>query len=316
MAGTDGFRARIREVREEASGVKSFALEAIDGGSLPAWESGAHVDMMLAPGISRQYSICGDPADRSCLRFAVLREPESRGGSILLHEKFNVGDEVQVVAVRNNFALVPAELTLLVAGGIGVTPLLAMARELERQGHAWRMLYGGRSRASMAFLDELSFYGDKVIVRPQDEFGLLDLASFLGAPEPGKVAYCCGPEPLIKAVEAYCADWPEESLQIERFRPKEQEPHLPDAPFEVELRQSGKTVTVAPGQSIADALEQVGVFIPRSCNEGTCGTCLTRVIEGTPDHRDSFLRPKQRAKNNSIMVCVSRSLTQRLVLDV
>ena len=316
MTGNDGFRARIREIRKEALGVKSFALEAIDGGSLPAWESGAHIDVMLAPGINRQYSICGDPADPSCLRFAVLREPESRGGSILLHEKFNVGDEVRVGAVRNNFALVPAELTLLVAGGIVVTPLLAMARELERQGRAWRMLYGGRSRASMAFLDELSFYGDKVIVRPQDEFGLLDLASFLGATEPGKVAYCCGPEPLIKAVETYCADWPEESLQIERFRPKEQDPHLPESPFEVELRQSGKTVTVAPGQSIADALEQVGVFIPRSCNEGTCGTCLTRVIEGTPDHRDSFLRPKQRAKNNSIMVCISRSLTQRLVLDV
>lgn len=191
-----------------------------------------------------------------------------------------------------------------------------MAREMERTGRAWRMLYGGRSRASMAFLPELEGYGDKVTVRPQDEFGLLDLAGFLGSAEPGKVAYCCGPEPLIAAVEAHCAGWPEDQLQIERFRPKDVEPHQADAAFEVELRRSGLTLTVPPGRSIADVLEDANIIIPRSCNEGTCGTCLTRVIEGLPDHRDSFLRPKQRAKNNAIMVCCSRSLTPRLVLDV
>ena len=315
MTGENGFSARISDIRVEAAGVKSFLLEAADGTDLPAWTPGAHVDLALAPGMNRQYSLCGDGDDRQGLRFAVLREPQSRGGSAMLHEQVKPGDMMQVLAVRNNFPLVPAGRSLLVAGGIGITPILAMVRELERQGRDWRLLYGGRTRAGMAFIDELAGYGDKVMVRPEDEFGLLDLAAFLGAAEPGKVAYCCGPEPLIKAVEAHCANWPEESLRIERFRPMEQEPHGADTAFEVELKQSGKVVAVPPDKSIAVALEEVGVYIPRSCNEGTCGTCLTRVVEGLPDHRDSFLRPRQREKNALILVCCSRSLTLRLVLD-
>lgn len=316
MTGENRFSARISDVRTASTGVKSFRLEALDGTELPAWTPGAHIDLALATGLNRQYSLCSDPDDRKSLRFAVLRETQSRGGSIMLHDTLKVGDLVEIVAVRNNFPLVSAELSLLVAGGIGVTPLLAMARELERQGKKWKLLYGGRDRASMAFLDELEKFGDKVLVRPQDEFGLLDLADFLGAHEVGKVVYCCGPEPLIKAVEAHCVNWPEDLLQIERFRPMEEEPGVTNSAFEVEMRQSGQIVTVGPEQSIAAALEDAGVYIPRSCNEGTCGTCLTRVIEGKPDHRDSFLRPKQRAKNNVIMVCCSRSCTPRLVLDV
>ena len=315
LARDGGFSARVCDVRDEAVGVRSFALEAADGTELPQWTPGAHVDLALAPGLNRQYSLCGVPDDRAHLRFAVLREPQSRGGSAMLHEAVKTGDTLKVLALRNNFPIVPAERTLLVAGGIGITPLLAMARELEAQGKEWQMLYGGRSRASMAFLAELEAYGEKVRVRPQDEYGLLDLAAFLGAAETGKVAYCCGPEPLIAAVEDWCRAWPEESLQIERFRPKEPAPHPADAPFEVELRRSGKTVTIPADKSIADALDEAGVHIPRSCNEGTCGTCLTKVLEGIPDHRDSFLRPKQREANNRIMACCSRSLTARLVLD-
>lgn len=316
MTGKNGFSARISEIRMASTGVKSFHLEALDGDELPAWAPGAHIDLALATDLNRQYSLCGDPHDRKGLRFAVLRETQSRGGSIMLHDTLKVGDLVKIVAVRNNFPLVSAEFSLLVAGGIGITPLLAMARELERRNKAWKLLYGGRDRASMAFLDELEMFGDKVLVRPQDEFGLLDLAGFLGASEAEKIVYCCGPEPLIKAVEAHCADWPEDRLQIERFRPMEDEPGVVNTAFEVELKQTGQVVTVGPEQSIGAALEDAGIYIPRSCNEGTCGTCLTRVIEGVPDHRDSFLRPRQRAKNNVIMVCCSRSCTPRLVLDV
>lgn len=315
MTGDKGFLARVSEIREESAGVKSFLLEPADGSCPPEWTPGAHVDLALAPGLNRQYSLCGDRSDHASLRFAVLREPQSRGGSAMLHEQVKAGDALEVLAVRNNFPLVDAELYLLVAGGIGITPLLAMARELEAQGKHWRLLYGGRNRATMAFAEELATYGDKVNICPEDECGLLDLAAFLGAAEPGKVAFCCGPEPLIKAVEAYCAAWPEEALQIERFHPKEQEPHGADTAFEVELKQSGKVVTVPPGRAIADVLEDVGVYIPRSCNEGTCGTCLTKVVDGIPDHRDSFLRPRQREKNKLIMVCCSRSLSPRLVLD-
>lgn len=316
MTGEAGLPARICAIHDEAAGVRSFVVERIDSTEWPDWTPGAHVDLALGRGMNRQYSLCGDPADRRHLTFAVLREPASRGGSALLHEKVAVGDPLDVLAVRNNFPLVPAERYLLVAGGIGITPLLAMARELEQAGKDWTLLYGGRSRASMAFLDELATYGDKIRVRPQDECGLLDLAAFIGAAEAGKVVYCCGPEPLLQAVEAQCAGWPEDALQIERFHPRAQDAAAASPAFDVELRKSGLAVTVAPDQTIADALDAIGVHIPRSCNEGTCGTCITKVLEGVPDHRDSFLRPKQRAENKRIMVCCSRSLSPRLVLDV
>ena len=298
MTGEAVYPARIADIRDEAEGVKSFALARTDGGDWPAWTPGAHVDVALGGGLNRQYSLHGDPADPSYLHFAVLREPASRGGSAALHDTLRTGDPLDVIA-----------------GGIGITPLLAMARALDVAGKDWHLLYGGRSRASMAFLDVLQAYGDRVTVRPQDEFGLLDLAGFLGPHTPGTVAYCCGPEPLILAVEAACASWPEEALQIERFRPKEQELPMSETSFEVELRKSGMVVTIPADKSIAEALDAAGVHIPRSCNEGTCGTCITRVLEGLPDHRDSFLRPKARAQNNKILVCCSRSLSARLVLD-
>lgn len=310
------FMARISRIDVMAAGVKAFTIERDDGQPWPEWMPGAHVDIALEGGLGRQYSLCGDPADRMRLDFAVLREPASRGGSAFLHDQAAVGSAIAVVDVRNNFPLVDAARYRFVAGGIGITPLLPMIRELERQGKDWALLYGGRTRASMAYLDVLRQYTDKVTVCPQDEFGLLDLPAFLGNPAPGTVAYCCGPEPLIQAVERHCASWPEELLHIERFRPRELEALVQAAPFEVELRRSGLTVTVPPEKSIADVLDEAGFHIPRSCNEGTCGTCLTKVLEGTPDHRDSFLRPKQRALNNKILVCCSRASSPRLVLDV
>ncbi|WP_068071534.1 PDR/VanB family oxidoreductase [Novosphingobium lentum] len=310
------FTARIAEIRTEASGVKSFVLQRDSGADFPEWQPGAHIDVVLAPGLSRQYSLCGDPADRQMLNFAVLREPASRGGSERLHDAVAPGDTLTIEAIRNNFPLVAAEETLLIAGGIGITPLLTMAEALDRQGKRWRMLYGGRTGGSMAYLERLARHGENVAVRPEDAHGLLDLAGFIGAYRPGKVVYCCGPEPLIKAVEAWCASWPEDALQIERFRPKEQAPGIIDSAFEVELKRKGIVVAVPADQTIADALEAVGVHIPRSCNEGTCGTCVTKLLDGEPDHRDSFLRPKQRAEGKRIMVCCSRALSPRLVLDV
>jgi len=317
MTAQAEFATVIRAIDEEARGVKSFALERADGADFPHWTPGAHIDIALQEGLNRQYSLCGDPQDHRSLRFAVLREEQSRGGSAMLHDTAKVGDALPVLSLRNNFPLVDADLYRMIAGGIGITPILAMIRELEASGKDWQLLYGGRSRASMAFLEELGTYGDKVQVCPQDEAGLLDIAGFLGPDQVRTVAYCCGPEPLIKAVEDHCREWPEDSLQIERFHPREQEaPAGGDSSFEVELRKSGKVITVSPDVSIAEALEEVGVVIPRSCNEGTCGTCITKVVEGIPDHRDSFLRPKKRAENKRIMVCCSRSLSPRIVLDV
>ena len=315
MTGELLCRARIAEIHDEADGVKSFVLERPDGSDWPQWAPGAHVDLALRRGLNRQYSLCGDPADTRHLRFAVLREPASRGGSAMLHEGLRPGDAIDVVALRNAFPLVAAARTLLVAGGIGITPLLPMVRALAGAGADWHLLYGGRSRASMAFLSELAGFADRVTVCPQDETGLLDLAGYLGDHAPGTVAFCCGPEPLIAAVEAHCVGWPEEALQIERFHAKAQENTVRNGAFDVELRKSGLTLTVPADQTIADTLDSVGIHIPRSCNEGTCGTCLTKVLEGVPDHRDSFLRPKQREANNRILVCCSRALSDKLVLD-
>lgn len=316
MTEETGFLARICDIRVEAEGVKSFLIERADGEAFPHWSPGAHVDLALGAGMNRQYSLCASDPDGGRARFAVLREFAGRGGSALLHDQAKAGDEIAITACRNNFPLVEAERYRLIAGGIGITPIIAMARQLEAWGKEWRLLYGGRTRAGMAFLEELTAYGDKVAIRPADEFGLLDIADFLDGDEVGKAAYCCGPEPLIAAVERHCATWPEEALQIERFHPRAAEGPAASGSFEVELSRSGGVVTVPPDRSIAEVLEDFGVHIPRSCNEGTCGTCVTKVIAGIPDHRDSFLRPRQRAENKRIMPCCSRALSTRLVLDV
>ena len=299
-----------------ADGVVALALREAHGRLLPAWEPGAHVDLVLDGAPTRQYSLCGDPADRSTYRLGVLREAESRGGSLHVHDRLAVGDRVRVRGPRNHFALAPAERYLFVAGGIGITPLLTMVAAAEASGIPWSLVYGGRSRASMAFLPELEGYGDRVTVCPQDETGLLDLDGLLAHPVPGAAVYCCGPEPLLAAVEQRCAVWPRGSLHVERFSPRPQAQDVPARSFEVELAQSGLTLTVPADRSILEVVEQAGVGVLSSCSEGTCGTCETAVLEGIPDHRDAVLDEAERVANDCLMICVSRSCTDRLVLDL
>jgi ferredoxin-NADP reductase len=223
---------------------------------------------------------------------------------------------VRVRGPRNHFPLLPSPRYLFVAGGIGITPILTMVAAAEATGARWELVYGGRRRASMAFLDELAGYGERVAVRPQDEFGLLDLDALLGTPQPDTLVYCCGPEPLLAAVEQRCADWPSGSLRVERFTAKPlTEPVLTGA-FEVELAQSGLTLTVPPDRSILDVAEDAGVNVMSSCSEGTCGTCETPVLDGEPDHRDSVLTEEEQAANDCMMICVSRSRCPKLVLDL
>ena len=299
-----------------AEGVVTLTLRAADGRLLPPWEPGAHVDLMLDGAPTRQYSLCGDPADRSTYRLGVLRDAEGRGGSLHVHDRLAVGDPVRIRGPRNHFPLVPAERYLFVAGGIGITPLLPMVAAAEASGTPWSLVYGGRRRASMAFLAELEAYGDRVAVCPQDETGLLDLAGLLADPTAGTGVYCCGPEPLLTAVEQRCASWPPGSLHVERFSPRPQDEHAPSSSFDVELAQSGMTLTVPADRSILEVVEQAGVGVLSSCSEGTCGTCETGVLAGVPDHRDSVLNDSERAANDCLMICVSRSCTDRLVLDL
>lgn len=300
----------------ESEGVVSLELRLPDGADLPAWEPGAHVDLLLEGAATRQYSLCGDPADAGTYRLGVLRDENGRGSSKFVHDRLEAGDTVHVRGPRNNFPLIESKTFLFIAGGIGITPILAMVRAAEASGADWKLVYGGRSRVSMAFLDELALYGDRVQLCPQDETGLLDLKALLAIPDADTKIYCCGPEPLLNAVEANCAHWPTGSLHLERFVAKPLSEPVLSTPFEVYLAKTGVTVTVDPDQSVLAAVESAGVKVLSSCQEGTCGTCETEVLEGVPDHRDSVLDAEARERGDCMMICVSRSCSPRLVLDL
>jgi ferredoxin-NADP reductase len=247
----------------------------------------------------------------------VLREPESRGGSSYVHDVLTEGESVRIRGPRNNFPLVKAKRYLFIAGGIGITPILPMVAAVDARGADWRLVYGGRTRASMAFRETLQrAYGERVSVRPQDEYGLLDLPSLLGRPQRRTAVYTCGPEPLLAAVEAGCEKWPSGALHVERFAAKKNATDRPRTTFEVELAQSGKTLLVPEDMSVLEAVEEAGVPMMSSCGEGICGTCETTVLSGEIDHRDSVLTDRQRAAGNTMMTCVSRAGGDRLVLDL
>jgi cytochrome P450/ferredoxin-NADP reductase len=299
-----------------AEGVVALTLHDVAGQPLPSWEPGAHIDLILGEAATRQYSLCGDPADEHSWRLGILRDANGSGGSLHVHDTLQAGDTVRVRGPRNNFPLAESPRYLFIAGGIGITPMLPMIRAAEAAGAEWKLVYGGRQRASMAFLDELAAYGDKVTVHPQDERGMLDLVTLLGTPKADTKVYCCGPEPLLNAVEERCATWPKGSLHVERFVAKPlTEPVLHEA-FEVYLASSDLTLTVPEDKSILTMVEEAGVPVLSSCAEGTCGTCETPVLEGIPDHRDSILDEDERAAADCMMICVSRACTPRLVLDL
>jgi ferredoxin-NADP reductase len=311
-----GVVLRVREKTAQSADVLTLTLVHPDGHRLPDWTPGSHIDLVLPNGLTRQYSLCGSRWDSHSYRVGVLREPAGRGGSAFVHDELRPGDVVGVGGPRNNFPLVPAPRYLFIAGGIGITPLLAMVHQADLIGADWRLLYGGRRRGSMAFLDELAGYGDRVRVVPQDECGLLPIAEFLGAPRPDTRVYCCGPAPLLAAVEAACADWPPHALRTERFVADDRGAPAREGPFEVRLARTGTTVTVGPGESVLDAVQATGVEVLSSCRQGVCGTCETGVVDGRPDHRDSLLDDDERAAGDCMYICVSRSCTDRLVLDL
>ena len=307
---------KVHDISPHAAEVIAVTLVDPDGRRLPDWTPGAHIDLVMANGLTRQYSLCGDRWDAYSYRIGVLREPASRGGSAYVHETLEPGHLVGVSAPRNNFPFVPAKKYLFVAGGIGITPILPMIHQADLIGADWQLLYGGRRRESMAFLQELAKYGDRVRLHPQDELGLLPLAEFLGPPDPNVRIYSCGPGPLLGALEAVCSEWPRHFVRTERFVAEEHGPATHEGPFEVELARTGTTVTVTPEISVLDAIQAAGVEVLSSCKQGVCGTCEITVLAGQPDHRDSLLDEDDRAAGDCMYVCVSRSCTDRLVLDL
>jgi len=300
---------------EICAGVVSLRLRRRDGADLPHWAAGAHIDLQLGNGCTRQYSLCGDPAVTNEFRVCVLNEQASRGGSRYVHEKLSVGDAVTIKGPRNNFTFAPARRYLFIAGGIGITPIYAMVAAAQKLGADWHLAYGGRSRSSMAFLDELVAYGANVTISAADEGTIIDLDHWLKTPHADTLVYCCGPEGLMSAVEDRCASWPGGALHLERFKPITIADGV-DGAFDVELRRSGVTVSVPADKSILKAIQDSGMIVPCSCEEGTCGTCETNVIEGTPDHRDSVLSESEKESGRVIMICVSRCKSEKLVLDL
>lgn len=305
----------VRSMRLESDGVVSLELESRDGAPLPAWEPGAHLDLVVGDRGRRQYSLCG-PSDGPGYRVAVLLTDSVRGGSDWVHRVLRPGDVVGASEPRNHFALEPAQRYVLVAGGIGITPILAMVRRLEVDGADWTLVYGGRHRAAMAFLHELEAYGARVTVVDESVGGPIDLQTHVTDQlAEGVLVYCCGPTGLIDAVAEQCSTRPGQ-LRVERFAAPVPDAARPSgATFEVVAERSGVSVTVGPGESIVDALEGVGVTVATSCRDGICGTCETKVLAGTPEHRDYVLSSEEQAANTSMMLCVSRA-TSRLVLDL
>jgi ferredoxin-NADP reductase len=303
-----------------ADGVVALDLVSHNGRDLPAWTPGSHLDVLLRPGLERQYSLCGDSTDRSRWRIAVLREAAGRGGSLALHDEVQVGQRLRVRGPRNHFTfeVTPGTAYRFVAGGIGITPLRAMVAAADAAGAPWQLDYAGRSRRTMAFVDELATaHPDRVRVHAADEGARLDVAALLSGTSDDAAVYVCGPTRLIDAVESAAAAWPAgAALHTERFEAKEfGEPVWPE-PFEVELALSGETVTVDPGVSVLDAVAGAGVVVLSSCRVGTCGTCETPVLEGSVEHRDSVLTPDEQADDTVMMICVSRAAGPRLVLDL
>jgi ferredoxin-NADP reductase len=316
------YELRVQQVTWEAEGIVSLRLVHPDGLELPAWAAGAHIDLILPSGLVRQYSLSGDVDDRFSYRVSVLNEPNSRGGSREIHESALVGTLITVRGPRNHFSLSDDDEFVFIAGGIGITPMLPMISEVERRGVPWKLIYGGRSRKTMAFLDELAKHTSGTVqLVPEDELGYPDLDSILRAVGPETAVFTCGPPGMLAAVEERAAQYlPAHALHLERFTAPEGavSPELTggDDVFEVELARKGVTITVPPDKTLLRAIRDVIPSMLYSCEEGYCGTCEVRVLDGVPDHRDTILSDEERASNKTIMVCVSRSKTPKLVLDL
>ena len=313
---------RVARKSREALDIVSFELVSADGGSLPSFSAGSHIDVFLPNGITRQYSLCNDASENHRYLIGVLKDPATRGGSKAMHETVKEGDVLQISAPRNHFQLAhEASGSVLLAGGIGVTPILCMAERLSMAGAPFEMHYCSRSRERMAFHDRISNSGFAGNVQLHFDDGapeqMLDLAALLAAPATGAHLYVCGPKGFMDAVlgTARAAGWPEPQLHYEFFSSKVVK-SANDGSFEVKLASSGKIVRVAKDQTVVAALTAAGVEVAMSCEQGVCGTCLTRVLEGTPDHRDMYLTPEEQSRNDQFTPCCSRSISACLVLDL
>jgi vanillate O-demethylase ferredoxin subunit len=316
---------RVSQIWSQAGGIKGFELVSPTGAALPPFSAGAHVLVHLPNGLVRQYSMCNDPSETHRYEIGVLRAPEGRGGSAFMHDGVKIGDLLTIDAPHNNFELREDAATyILIAGGIGVTPMLAMARRLNRIGRSYKLYYCTRAKELTAYLELLSGtdFAERVhfIHDGGDPKNGLDVAALLkDVPANGRL-YCCGPTGLMNAVKAAASHWPSDRVHFEAFsadpNAKPAAPAGGDQSFEIELAQSGKVLTVPADDSILNVLRDHGINIPSACEEGICGTCIVNVLDGKPDHRDQILTDEEKASGDCITVCCSRSLSPRLKLDL
>jgi tetrachlorobenzoquinone reductase len=315
-------QALVRGLRREAAHVLSVELcPATDAEHFPSFEPGSHIDLVLEGGVVRSYSLCNDPQEPDRYVVGVLREKNSRGGSAYIHEKLRVGQVLTISPPRNNFPLAAGDHeAVLVAGGIGITPMLSMLRSLSRERKPATLYYCARSRREAAFLDEIaqlaSYFLDVHLHFDDEQGGPPSLKTLLASHSKDCHYYCCGPQPMLASFEATCLELGVDRVHIERFSALPKPEAGTTESFVVELRKTGITIDVRKDQSILDAALEAGCFPDHSCQEGLCGACETRIIEGEADHRDSILTAKEQAANKSMMICVSRSRSPKLVLDL
>ncbi len=311
--------AKVARREDPAANLAVLELVAADGGALPAYAAGAHVEVEIAEGVVRPYSLCATPEQAGAWRIGVLRDPLSRGGSVTLHQTFQPGRTVRIGPPRNLFPLHAGdEKALLLGGGIGVTPMLAMAYELKAKGRPFELHYCVRSRATAGFLDEIArAFGNQAAIHADDEGEgqQLGLDALLRAQPAGAHVYVCGPAGFMDFVleKAKAAGFGPERIHYEYFSVTVD---AKGPAFEVVARRSGVTVKVGENETIIEALAKAGVKIKKSCEQGVCGTCLTDVLEGEPDHKDKFLNDEEREAGDQIITCCSRAKSARLVLDV
>ncbi len=309
---------RVAGRRRVARDIVELTLASADGRALPRWQPGAHIDIECGDsGLSRQYSLCGDPADAQSLVVAVLRDPASRGGSAWIHQQLQVGDSIRVRGPRNHFRFDEStRRVILIAGGIGITPLMAMAGRARALGIDYVLHYCGRTRAAMAYVDELrALHGDRLQLHISEEGSRADLAALLPAADADTVIHACGPQRMLDALERACAGWPAGALRVEHFHTTAGRPDpAREQAFEVELRDSGLVVQVRADQTLLEALRAVNIDVQSDCGEGLCGSCEVAVIDGSVDHRDLVLTRTERQENRRMMACCSRAAGARITL--
>jgi len=311
---------RLVDVEVVARDTNIYAFERTDGGRLPPYQPGAHIDIHLPNGLIRQFSLLNPDADPRRYAVAIKLDAASRGGSRYIFDELRVGHTLKISAPRNNFPLVEsAEPIVLFAGGIGITPIWCMAQQLNAQNRSWELYYSCRSRADMAFLATLEKLGPaRVHLHFDDEAGgkFLDMAAAIAAAPANAHFYCCGPNPMLTAFETAAAGRPRNHVHVEYFTPKEEAVTGTLGGFWVELARSGEEYFIPEGRKILEVLYEVGVDVDYSCELGICGECVTRVISGVPEHHDSVLSEEERAANDKVMICCAGCKTERLVLDM